>query len=65
MPSIKRRAVITTNVRLGRGLHRQLKSEARRALRSLNQEIESRLLLSLERPAQPMPVEPSSAPRAA
>jgi predicted HicB family RNase H-like nuclease len=61
MPSIKRRAVITTNVRLGRVLHRQLKSEARRALRSLNQEIESRLLLSLERPAQPMPVEPSVA----
>jgi hypothetical protein len=61
MPSIKRRAVITTNVRLGRALHRQLKSEARRALRSLNQEIESRLLLSLERPAQPMPVEPSVA----
>ena len=56
MPSIKRRAVITTNVRLGRALHRQLKSEARRALRSLNQEIESRLLSSLERPAQPMPV---------
>ena len=60
MPSIKRRAVITTNVRLGRALHRQLKSEARRALRSLNQEIESRLLLSLERPAQPMPVETSA-----
>jgi hypothetical protein len=48
MPSIKRRSVIATNVRLGRALHRQLKSEARRGLRSLNQEIESRLRKSLE-----------------
>jgi len=52
MPAIKRRAVIATNVRLGRDLHRQLKSEARRALRSLNQEIERRLRKSLERPSE-------------
>jgi len=39
-------------VRLGRDLHRQLKSEARRALRSLNQEIERRLRKSLERPSE-------------
>jgi predicted HicB family RNase H-like nuclease len=61
MPAPKRTGVVTTNVRLGRALHRKLKGEARRALRSLNQEIESRLLLSLERPARPIPAEPQSA----
>jgi predicted HicB family RNase H-like nuclease len=43
------RSVVALNLRLDRSLHRLLKTEARRSVRSLNGEIVSRLQWSLDR----------------
>jgi predicted HicB family RNase H-like nuclease len=49
MAKVKKARPIATNLRLDRPLHRVLKAEARRSMRSLNGEIVSRLRRSLDR----------------
>jgi hypothetical protein len=71
MPTTKRTSIVTTNVRLDRVLHQQIKTAARQALRSLNAEIEARLRQSLgrrqkkRRVMRPIAVEQSAPPAAA
>jgi predicted HicB family RNase H-like nuclease len=52
MLNTRKRAVIATNLRLDRDLHRVLKAEAQLAERSLNAEMAWRLRRSLEQPAE-------------
>jgi hypothetical protein len=65
MPAVKRINVQRFNVALARPLHRRLKIEAKRARRTLAEEVEARLAATMDRSwslvPQPIPAEPESA----